>query len=122
MSFTCDTYEGVTGLSWVSDAILGLASFQLVTDLPDGLALAQSGQSLVLTGSIAPGLTGYWYVSLLLVDVLGGTRYEQLAIGIAPSFYNSVADPLVDVDDTELGDYYYTLLGGPLRKEFWWES
>lgn len=85
--------------------------------LPDGMAIEFQGIQLVLFGKPAIGTVGDWPLSIRFWHIDGTSlgRYAPFKLQI-----NSIEDQsFLDNSDLglSLGDYYYQLTGGPLRKE-----
>lgn len=107
---------------------VGVGPFIALTNLPSGLSLISlvdpSGfYTGILMGSMPDGIIGEWPVA-----VRGQKNsvyyYFTLKLRILPSWIpdpdaisSTLFDPLSD-DEIALGDFYYGMMGGPLRKEF----
>lgn len=110
-------YEGVYG-SWTSPAIQGSGTYQyeLQTSLPPGLVLSTNGAAFTISGRVPVGSAGVWPVKILVDDGFQETELEILLdLSVLPAHeasYSTVS-PAAEV----LGDFYYLIAGGPLRKE-----
>ena len=110
--------EGVYSTwSTPSFAGTGVLSVTPQTSLPPGLAIAAQGDSLIVFGAAAVGSAGIYPITLLVTDgVTTQSVTVYLTLTVQPSWMQETN--VVTADMLELGDYYYRLAGGPLRKEF----
>ena len=109
--------EGVSGFSWLSSTIVGAAPFTaaVLSPMIPGLALVVSGSQLQLFGSLPFGVTGAWPLLVQVTDHAAVVTTFVLPVEIIPAWE---LDPdEIDAYSGSLGEFYYALMGGPLRQE-----
>ena len=87
--------------------------------LPDGMSLALHADALVLVGAASISDSGDWPILVSFYTYDGLASLIQLPVSgllVVDSAEDIEADGL-SASSLALGDYYYTLIGGPLRKE-----
>lgn len=106
----------------------GVGPFLALSDLPPGISLISitdpSGYFTgLLMGSLPSGIIGEWPIAVrgqknsvyyyfsLKLRILPRWQPDPDAIGT--TFLDQLSD-----DEIALGDFYYSMMGGPLRKEF----
>lgn len=87
--------------------------------LPDGMSLALQADALVLVGAASISDSGDWPILVSFYTYDGLASLIQLPVSgllVVDSAEDIEADGL-SASSLALGDYYYALIGGPLRKE-----
>lgn len=109
--------EGVYG-SWTSPAISGSGTFTFQVDspLPPGLILSTSGSSFTISGRAPVGTAGTWPIRVLVNDGFQITSVDVLLDLSVLSAHEASRDTVSPAAEA-LGDFYYLISGGPLRKE-----
>lgn len=87
--------------------------------IPSGMSLALQGQALVLIGSAAPADCGEWPILVSFFTFNGQPSLVQLPVSgmLTVDSADEVASQGMPSDTLALGEFYYSLAGGPLRKE-----
>ena len=120
-SLTCSFYERTDGNSWISDPIVsGSFTLSFKSAKPPYVQVLPYGNCLELVGRFRAGYAGTWPVLLEITEPGDVKSFLTLNIEILPWWQSQ--DDVVDADDEALGEFYYELCGGPLRKEFQWET
>lgn len=104
--------------SWSSPSFGGSGNliFSTPSRLPSGISLTPNGSSLVFSGIPVSGSTGDWPIDVVVDDGLQPkTISVVLRIGVLSSF--DIPGDVVTEESLALGDFYYQISGGPLRKE-----
>lgn len=110
--------EGVYS-TWSSPSFGGTGTLSVIpqSKLPDGLSISAQGDRLVIFGAPAAGSSGLYPLCLSVSDGVSESMVTvYLNLSVAPSW--SDVGCVVTAGMAALGDYYYRLCGGPLRKEF----
>lgn len=109
--------EGVYS-SWTSPAISGSGTFTFQVDspLPPGLILSTSGSSFTISGRAPVGTAGTWPIRVLVNDGFQITSVDVLLDLSVLSAHEASRDTVSPAAEA-LGDFYYLISGGPLRKE-----
>lgn len=104
--------------SWTSPTFGGSGNliFSTSSKLPPGIMLTANGSSLVLSGVPTQGTAGQWDLQVVVDD---GLQPRTLTIGLAIAVASlfDVPGDVVTEESIALGDFYYQIAGGPLRKE-----
>lgn len=104
--------------SWTSPTFGGSGNliFSTSSKLPPGIMLTANGSSLVLSGIPTQGTAGQWDLQVVVDD---GLQPRTLTIGLAIAVASlfDVPGDVVTAESIALGDFYYQISGGPLRKE-----
>lgn len=107
---------------------VGVGPFTPLSDLPPGLSMVSildddGFYTGLLMGSLPFGVVGEWPIAVrgqkdltyyyfsLKLRILPHWQPDPDAIGT--TFFDQLPD-----DELALGDFYYSMMGGPLRKEF----
>ena len=110
--------EGIYNV-WRSPAFGGSGNLSVLprSSLPTGLSVAFQGNQLVIFGAPAAGTAGSYP---LLLDITDGVSVTTIAISlqlvVSSSWTPSPSE--VSAAAIALGDWYYEVSGGPMRKEF----
>ena len=109
--------EGASGFSWLSSTIPGTAPFTaaVLSPMIPGLALVVSGSQLQLFGSLPFGITGNWPLMAQVTDAAAVVTTFALPVEITPAW--ELDANAIDDYSVSLGQFYYALMGGPLRQE-----
>ena len=104
---------------WESPSFGGSGSFSVTarSPLPPGLSLVFQGDRLVIFGSPAAGSAGAYP---LLLEVTDGVNTAMVTVLLDLTVASQwVVDPgVIPESSVALGDWYYQIAGGPVRKEF----
>lgn len=105
--------------SWESPAFEGSGAFtyDVRSSLPGGLSLVMQGGRIVIFGTAASGSAGLYPVTVDVTDGLSTTRMTLMLNLQVLSAWNPPVETIPDAS-MALGDYYYEISGGPVRKEF----
>ena len=105
--------------SWESPAFEGSGAFtyDVRSSLPGGLSLVMQGGRIVIFGTAASGSAGLYPVTVDVTDGLSTTRMTLMLNLQVLSAWNPPVETIPDAS-MALGDYYYQIAGGPVRKEF----
>ena len=105
--------------SWESPAFEGSGAFtyDVRSSLPSGLSLVMQGGRIVIFGTAASGSAGLYPVTVDVTDGLSTTRMTLMLNLQVLSAWNPPVETIPDAS-MALGDYYYQIAGGPVRKEF----
>lgn len=104
--------------TWVGPSIgaSGALTVEPTVPLPGGLTAGMQGGSLVIFGAPVAGTAGSYPISFIVSDGLTSTTIAMELIITVGSRWT--VDPGITDDVAALGDYYYQIAGGPVRKEF----
>lgn len=109
--------EGVFS-TWTGPSVgaSGALTVEPTAPLPGGLTAGMQGGSLVIFGSPVAGIAGSYPISFIVSDGLTVTTIlMELTITVGSRW---TVDPGVTDEVAALGDFYYLIAGGPIRKEF----
>lgn len=120
-SLSVKFYERTSGNDWVSDPITtGLFSVEVKSPKPGYIQIIPYGNCIEVVGRTYSGWAGVWPILVLVKEAGGGEFFLTINLEILP--YWQMNEDAVTPDDEALGDFYYELSGGPLRKEYQWAS
>jgi len=95
----------------------GAFTFDVRSELPSGLTLVMQGDRIAIFGTAASGSAGLYPI---VVDVTDGVSTTRMTVVLDLQVLSAWNPPVETIPDASmaLGDYYYQIAGGPVRKEF----